>query len=192
MCRCANVRMCGCADVPMCQCLPDPKGRVRMCGCVPIAIGMPMCRCADVPMPARPKGAGANVRMCPDSYRDAGFADVGRYPFRISLVVLLALSDKSVNPLNPGSNRRCRCAEAADVPMIRKESHNTACAVSLFLNELDITLSNPGADHLGSMMILLTVYKGYKGSLLVDNWKASLKLRFSSSGNAAALQIPKG
>jgi hypothetical protein len=57
-------------------------------------------------MPARPKGAGA---------------DVGHCPLRISLFVLTALSsiyqslkrsDKSVNPLNPGSNRRCGCADA--------------------------------------------------------------------------------
>jgi hypothetical protein len=43
---------------------------------------VPMCRCADVRMPARSKGAGADVKR----------------------------SGKSVNPLNPGLNRRCRCA----------------------------------------------------------------------------------
>jgi hypothetical protein len=61
------------------------------------AIGMPMCACDDVPM-----------------------CGCGESPSEFYFFMLLALrsvyprpkrSDKSVNPLNPGSNRRCRYAD---------------------------------------------------------------------------------
>jgi hypothetical protein len=84
---------CRCDDVPVCQCLPDPKGRVRMCGYA----DMPICRCADVPMWSDTRARIFIV--C---------AHCSRFNYNS-----LKRPDKSVNPLNPGSNRRCGCVPIA-------------------------------------------------------------------------------
>jgi hypothetical protein len=64
---------------------------VRMCGCSDVA----MCRCADLPM------------WVDTPCRIHCFWYFLKYKF---IYHSLKRSDKSVNPLNPGSNRRCQCA----------------------------------------------------------------------------------
>jgi hypothetical protein len=114
----ADVRMCPDsyrdADVRMCRCLPDPKGRVRMCpDSYRDANVMSTDACPDLAK----RETGANG--CPTqrggcqcgALHPAEFHCLAYFLKYKFIYLRLKLSGKSVNPLNPGSNRRCGCAD---------------------------------------------------------------------------------